>query len=72
MEQQLINEKTYLSVAQNEIKRSLPKMSKEFEKEGLDILNKDINFLAKKYDVNPTLLFSKKNQRGFLSRFFCQ
>ena len=70
IEQQLINEKTYLSVAQNEIKGPLSKMSKELEKDCLRILHKDINFLAKKYDVNPTLLFSKKNQRGFLSRFF--
>ena len=68
IEQQLINEKTYLSAAQNEIKGPLSKMSKELEKDCLKILHKDINFLAKKYDVNPTLLFSKKNQRGFLSR----
>ena len=68
MEQLLINEKTYFSADQNEIKGTRSKISKDTEKGFLKTLSKDISFLAKKYDVNQTLLFSKKNQRDFLSR----
>lgn len=70
MEQLLINEKTYFCSDQNDLKGARSKISKDTEKDFLKILSKDISFLAKKYDVNQTLLFSKKNQRDFLSRIF--
>jgi hypothetical protein len=46
------------------------KINKKLERKYLLILGKHINDLAHDHKINPTLLFSKKDQKDFLSEVF--
>ena len=69
-EQQLINERNLLLSDPRETLDSYPKINKKLERKYLLILGKHINDLAHDHKINPTLLFSKKDQKDFLSEVF--
>ena len=66
-EQQLINERVFFSseVVARE-KPLLRVIKKDKEKKYLKILGKQIDFLSKKFNLNSTLLLSRKDQKEFL------
>jgi len=69
-EQQLINEQNLLPSGSKQPLDSYTKINKKLERKYLLILGKNINDLALEHKINPTLLFSKKDQKDFLSEVF--
>ncbi len=65
-EQQVINQETSFSKIEEGNEITLYKIHKDKEKIFLNHLNKLINSVAKDLKINPTLLFSKREQKYFL------
>ena len=65
-EQQVINQKIFFSNPKEKNEITLLKIDKDKERSFLKHLNKLINSLAKEFNLNQTLLFSKRDQKYFL------
>lgn len=65
-EQQVVNQRIFFS-NKTEKNETLKKINKDKEKNLFKHLNKSINSVAKDLKINPTLLFSKRDQKYFLS-----
>lgn len=65
-EQQVVNQRIFFSNKTEKNEIPLKKINKDKEKNLFKHLNKSINSVAKDLKVNPTLLFSKRDQKYFL------
>ena len=65
-EQQVFNQRIFFSNKSEKNEITLKRINKDKEKNLLKNLNKSINSVAKDLKINPTLLFSRKDQKYFL------